>query len=123
MTLDRQSKKYLSSGLVKSAPKNLGIRKLKDKIGNELFIFIETITKNDWVSIKDIYDKFMLAYPELKKFGYTQNRLTIGIKSYLEFYQVHFEMRMSNGITKIFIKEQESKPIEIWDELNKKAGI
>jgi hypothetical protein len=115
-------KKYLTSGLVKSAPKNLGIRKLKDKIGNELFTFIETITKNDWVSIKDIYDKFMLSYPELKKFGYTQNRLTINLKAYWKFYNIPFEERASSGVLKFFIVEK-TKKVEIWDELNKKAGI
>jgi hypothetical protein len=118
-------KKYLTSGLVKSAPKNLGIRKLKDKIGNELFSFVETIPKNDWISVKDIYDKFMLAYPELKKFGYTQNRLTIGLRAYLEFYKIPNEQRQSNGVLKFFIteKKQSTPPIEIWDELNKKAGL
>jgi hypothetical protein len=116
-------KKYLTSGLVKSAPKNLGIRKLKDKIGNELFSFVETIPKNDWISVKDIYDKFMLAYPELKKFGYTQNRLTIGLRAYLEFYKIPNEQRQSNGVLKFFIneKKQELPPNDIWDELNEKA--
>ena len=98
------------------------IRKLKDKIGNELFTFIETITKNDWVSIKDIYDKFMLSYPELKKFGYTQNKLTINLKAYWKFYNIPFEERTSSGVLKFFITEK-TKKVEIWDELNKKAGL
>lgn len=118
-------KKYLTHGLIKSAPRNLGIRKLKDKIGNELFSFVETIEKNEWLSTKDIYDKFMIAYPELKKFNYTQNKLTIGLNAYIDFYKLPHETRKSNGVTKFMLKEtpQQNEPIErdIWDELNEKS--
>lgn len=98
-------KKYLNFGLIKSNTKNLEIRKLIDKIGNELHTFIPSITLNEWVNVKTIYDNFLISYPELKKW-YKQNSLTIGLKSYCKYYDYKFYTATAGGITKVMIEKK-----------------
>lgn len=98
-------KKYLNFGLIKSNTKNLELRKLIDKIGHELHNFIETVKRDEWIGIKTIYDNFLNAYPEYKKF-YRQNSLTIGLKSYCDHYKIKYHSSTSGGLTKIMIESK-----------------
>jgi len=98
-------KKYLKYGLIKSTTKNLEIRKLIDKIGTELHTFIPSINEGEWINVKTIYDSFLTAYPELKKW-YKQNSLTIGLKSYCKYYNVKYSTATAGGVTKVMIQDE-----------------
>jgi hypothetical protein len=111
-------RKYLNNGLVRSNTKNLEIRKLIDKISSELHTFIPSIPNNEWVNVKTIYDNFLNAYPELRKW-YKQNSLTIGLKSYAKHYGIKYHTTTAGGITKIMFEATKSYNDEpkgdIWD--------
>lgn len=110
-------KKYLNHGLVKSSTKNLEIRKLIDKISSELHTFIPSIVCNEWISVKTIYDNFLNAYPELKKW-YKQNSLTIGLKSYCKYYNIKYNTATAGGVTKIMLESNSNNNnVDIWDTI------
>lgn len=115
---------YLTNGLVKSNHNNLNFRKLIDNVSQELYSFSESLKINEWLNIKDLYDSFLVQYPEFKKFGYKQNKLTVNLKKIFDFNKIDYEFIRSNGVTKLMVKNaNQNLNVDIWDELNQKSNF
>jgi hypothetical protein len=112
-------KKYLTFGLIEMPLKNLGYRKIIDDIGIECHNYFMTITRDEYIKIKPLYDGLFEYYPELDRRRLTQNKMTSNMRKYCKYYNFDFDARYSAGIGKIKIignheeTEIEEKPIEI----------
>jgi hypothetical protein len=95
---------YLINGLIDMPTKNLEFRKLINKISDEMHIFFQGIQKNEWLKIKDLYDKLLDSFPELKKRNITQNKMTSNLKEFCLYYNFEFSSAYSGGIGKVLIK-------------------
>jgi hypothetical protein len=93
-------RKYLCDGLIEMPVKNLDFRKMIDTIGNDFYQFFEGLERNEFKRVKELYDDFIMQYPERKK-DITQNRLTINYKRYAAFQGYEVDDQRSGGITKL----------------------
>ena len=100
---------YLNTGLIDMPVTNLAFRKLIDDIGIECFHYFETLERNEWINVKNMYDNFMIAYPEMHKEKFKQNKLTINVKKYAKYNHLNCEVVYSGGIGKLMMSE---RPIE-----------
>lgn len=103
---------YLKNGLLEMPLKNLDFRKLIDTISNEMHNFFEGLKRNEWLKIKELYDKLLIDFPELKKRNITQNKMTANIKSYCAFYKLQMISKYNGGVGKVFILDESKTATE-----------
>ena len=99
---------YLEQGLLPMPLKNLDFRKIVDAISIELFNFFEGVKHNEWIKSKELYDSFILMYPD-KKNAVTQTRITRSFKQYCKFKEFELNESTSAGITKYYIKSNQQE--------------
>jgi len=100
---------YMNKGLIDMPLKNLAYRKLVDEIGNEMHLFFDSLERNEWLNIKQTYDKLLESFPELRKLATSQNKMTIAFKKYCQHYELDGDTRYSAGVGKMIVygkKEQ-----------------
>jgi hypothetical protein len=95
---------YLQKGLMEMPTVNLQYRKLLDDISIEMFNFFEGVEVGVFHLTKDLYDKYLEAYPEKRKFT-MQNKVTGSFKKYGEFKGYEVKSAKSGGITKVGLFE------------------
>jgi hypothetical protein len=83
---------------------NLKQRKLIDAIGTEMIMFLDGLKRNDYFKTKDLYDRFIVSYPERRNYV-TQNKMTSSIKAYCKFYKLNCHNPISGGISKVMIED------------------
>jgi hypothetical protein len=101
---------YMQSGLMEMPLKNLGIRKLLDNIGQEMYEFFDNLEINVNLSIKDLYDKYLEIYPE-KKNRVSQNSITKSIKKYAGFKEYECIISRPGGITHVLLNSMPQNDI------------
>lgn len=99
---------YLEQGLIEMPVKNLNFRKLVDDISSEFYNFMESLKYNEWKTTKDLYDDFLITYPEKRQL-ITQNKVTISYKKFCQYHGIEIEESRNGGVTKLMMvkKEQE----------------
>jgi hypothetical protein len=115
---------FLKNGLVNSDKVNLKLRKFKNEMGTE---FIEYMEMQKFtgapINRKDFRDEFNKQYPNVAKFN-TPQKFNKKVKDYCIFYNIKFEESKYNGLIMFYIGgEIEPAPVDVWDELNSKAGF
>jgi hypothetical protein len=95
---------YLREGLIPMTTVNLKQRKLIDAIGTEMIQFLDSINRNEYLRTKDLYDRFIISYPEKRNFT-TQNKMTSSVKAYCKFHKLNCHNPISGGISKIMIED------------------
>lgn len=96
---------YLRLGLVEMPTVNLEYRKITNEIGSECFNFFENVGRNEWLKTKELFDEFLINYPEKKKF-FTQNKLTSNFKKYAKFKGLESQSAVSGGVSKLMIIDE-----------------
>lgn len=96
---------YLKMGLIEMPTVNLKYRKLLDEVSIELFTFFDGVEVGEFHLTKDLYDRFLDAYPEKRKFM-TQNKVTGSFKKYGEFKGYEIKSAKSGSVTKIGMFEK-----------------
>lgn len=99
-------KVYLSNGLIEMPTTNLAYRKIITEIGSESYHYFEMLERNEWLTVKKVFDGFLIAYPEMQKY-FTQNKLSINIKKYAKYHDIDCEIKYSGGVGKIYLKTNE----------------
>jgi hypothetical protein len=106
---------YLREGLIPMTTINLKQRKLIDAIGSEMIMFLDGLERNEYFKTKDLYDKFIVSYPEKRNF-ITQNKMTSSIKSYCKFHKLTCLNPISGGISKIMIEDVTAATKDNWEQ-------
>lgn len=106
---------YLNNGLMEMPTKNLAYRKIVDEITFECYQFLEGVNRNEYHSIKTLYDNFIKQYPDVSRF-ITQNKLTSSLKKYSKYHNLETDVRYSGGVGKVMIIDKNiNKEIENLD--------
>jgi len=103
---------YLREGLVPMPTVNLKERKLINDLGVEMIQFCETIEKDEWHKVFDLFLKFQQMYPE-KKNTITQNKITIGVKAWCKNQGYTYQGKRNKGIAKLIIHTGEIPKTDI----------
>jgi hypothetical protein len=96
---------YLENGLIEMSLKNLGYRKLIDKISIEMHHYFDSLKRDEWLNVKDVYSNLFINFPELKKINPSQNKMTANFKDYCDYYKLDYDVRYVAGIGRWIIKE------------------
>lgn len=117
--------KYLNHGLLAMPTLNLNFRKILDDISSEMYYFFENLIPNDYYSVKDLFDSYIVKYPEKKNY-ITQNKITMNFKKYCDYKGYLSNDNRNGGLTKLSytLKVEQVVPdiYDDWDELNDKAN-
>lgn len=101
---------YLQKGLLEMPLNNLNIRKILDQVGQELFQFFENLELNKTLSVKELYDKFLILYPE-KRNKFSQTTITKNIQKYAKYKEYECKITRPGGNTHIMITPDSQEEI------------
>lgn len=120
---------YLTNGLVESKTKNLAIRKLINETSQDFFEWIDNnrIKKNERVLKEDHFSAFKNEFEDTAVW-LKRNTLTKWIKKYAETFGYKYSEGQSNSIKwfqidTLDLNNKKEIETDVWDELNKKAGL
>ena len=118
-------KKYLQNGLMDYDKISLPIKKLQTEINIELYNQLQLLKFNDWYNYEKLFNDYN---SNVGKYGLkTKTAFTQAFNKYVKFFDLEVDNSEPNGIKHImFVKREKEivkEKVEIWDELNKKAGV
>jgi len=89
---------YLANGLIEMPLLNLDYRKLLDEIGQEMLNFFNGLTRNKDYLIKEVYNRMLEDFPELKKRNISQNLMTKRLRKYCDYYKLDMTSSYNGGV-------------------------
>jgi hypothetical protein len=89
---------YLENGLIEMPLLNLDYRKLLDEIGQEMLNFFNGLTRNKDYLIKEVYNRMLEDFPELKKRNISQNLMTKRLRKYCDYYKLDMTSSYNGGV-------------------------
>lgn len=102
---------YFEHGLVKQDSANMEARHFIAETSYDFYNYMENQYSglNKRMDKKAEYSKFITAYPDYMRNGFTQNKFTIWIKKWAEMKEYHFEDILFNGM-QLFEIQTEKAP-------------
>jgi hypothetical protein len=118
-------KKYLQNGLMDYDKISLPIKKLQTEINVELYNQLQALKFNQYYIYNNLFNSYNSS---VGKYGVkTLTAFTQAFNKYVKFYELEVEISEPGGIKHImFVKREKEivkEKVEIWDEINKKAGV
>lgn len=72
---------------------------------------MESLKYNEWKTTKDLYDDFLITYPEKRQL-ITQNKVTISYKKFCQYHGIEIDESRNGGVTKLMmVKKEEEEDI------------
>ena len=104
---------------------SLPIKKLQTEINVELYNQLQVLRFNDWYNYEKLFNDYNNT---VGKYGFkSKTAFTQAFNKYVKFFELEVDTSEPNGIKHIMFVKREKEIVkektEIWDELNKKAGI